>query len=526
MDSFQHFMHDLHYAIDNVKPPDWVVDWNDAPLAYKLYRGNLSIQLSSDVPLTLREVQYGKPSLRTVGHILWFTYGITQYSEYGATNEGPYEMSHSIYSIRRIPPSGGSLYPSEVYVYLKLSELPEGVYHYDAAHHRLHLLRQGNFDCYLDRAMGSLEAMNTCIGAVFVSTMYWKNFFKYNYFSYRLQALDAGVVIGQLLESVKWFGLSSRVHYQYLDRAINHLLGLNERDESVYAIISLATVPVIPSMRKEQVPVVTDQELVGELPVLSSDVYRRTKRTKPFPLLIQMNNAARQESTSTFRRLETDVIEQSGSLRAHVLPLTGRLNYDFAEACRNRYSPEQEYSLRTVEEWKIATLLLESTSSFQYRNDLDHELRNGLPRISLVGCFYGCQSIPDGAYRYDYSSHALRQIRAGDQRPFLQRAMSYPNINLNQVPICLHVEGGKDHLYKELGYRGYRIQQMEVGMLVQRILLTASATGWGTRPLLGFDTRACEQIYGLDTNSPSTLLIQLPIGPCRPRARIAGHLHA
>jgi len=526
MESYHRFMHDLHYDIDHVKPPDWVVDWNDAPLAYKLYRGNLSIQLSSDVPLTIREVQYGKTDLRTVGHILWFTYGITQCSEYESMNDGASGMSHSIYSIRRIPPSGGSLYPSEVYVYLKLSELPEGVYHYDAAHHRLHLLRQGNFDCYLDRAMGSLEAMKACVGAVFVSTMYWKNFFKYNYFSYRLQGLDAGVVIGQLLETVKWFGLSSRVHYQYLDLAVNHLLGLNEREESVYAIISLAPIPVTPILRQERAPVVTDRELAMELPILSSNVYKRSKRTKPFPLLNHMNNAARQQSTRTFRRLATDAIEPSGSLRAHVLPMTGRLSYDFAAACRNRYSSEQEFSLRTVDEWKIAALMLESTSSFLYRNDLDHELRNGLPRISLVGCFYDCQSIPDGAYRYDYSSHALRQIRPGDQRPFLQRAMSYPNINLYQVPICLHVEGGKDHLYRELGYRGYRIQQMEVGMLVQRILLTASAIGLGTRPLLGFDTRACEQLYGLDSDSPSTLLIQLPIGPCRPRARISGHLHA
>jgi len=38
------------------------------------------------------------------------------------------------------------------------------------------------------------------------------------------------------------------------------------------------------------------------------------------------------------------------------------------------------------------------------------------------------------------------------------------NINLSQVPICLHIAGSTDPLIPQLGYRGYRIQQMKAGM--------------------------------------------------------------
>ena len=129
-------------------------------------------------------------------------------------------------SKRRFVPSGGALYPNELYVYLKIEDLPAGVYHYDVAHHRLVLLREGNFDSYIARALGNRCDISACFGTVFVSTMFWKNFFKYNNFAYRLQGLDAGVLIGQLLEVAKRFGFASGVYFQFLDRAINHLLGL------------------------------------------------------------------------------------------------------------------------------------------------------------------------------------------------------------------------------------------------------------------------------------------------------------
>ena len=40
-------------------------------------------------------------------------------------------------SLRRFVPSGGALYPNELYVYVKLDDIPNGIYHYDVAHHRL-----------------------------------------------------------------------------------------------------------------------------------------------------------------------------------------------------------------------------------------------------------------------------------------------------------------------------------------------------------------------------------------------------
>jgi nitroreductase len=103
--------------------------------------------------------------------------------------------------------------------------------------------------------------------------------------------------------------------------------------------------------------------------------------------------------------------------------------------------------------------------------------------------------------------------------------MSLDNVNLLQVPLCLHVAGDKEFYKTELGYRGYRIQQMEAGMLVQRLLLAASALGLGGHPLLGFDANLSDELYKMDQQG-KTSLIQIPIGPYRPRPWLRGSLHS
>ncbi len=79
------------------------------------------------------------------------------------------------------------------------------------------------------------------------------------------------------------------------------------------------------------------------------------------------------------------------------------------------------------------------------------------------------------------------------------------------------------HHQAKLGYRGYRIQQMEAGMLVQRLLLAAAASKMGGRPLLGFDANASDDLYGMAPFG-HTSLIQIPVGHCRGRSRLEGSL--
>ena len=163
--------------------------------------------------------------------------------------------------------------------------------------------------------------------------------------------------------------------------------------------------------------------------------------------------------------------------------------------------------------------------SFSYQNDLDGAQKKHESRVSLYGCLYNVEGIPNGAYHYDSSAHALRRVqhRRSSITGYSTECLG-GNVNMFQVPLCLHVAGDKNHFKTEMGYRGYRIQQMEAGMLVQRLLLVASALGIGGHPLLGFDARLCDEIYKM-TPQGKTSLIQIPVGPYRPCPRLVGGLH-
>ena len=521
------FVHHLHFNTEKITPPDWQVDWEDAPLPYKLYRGLPEISLSADVPLTLkRREAKAEPSLQELGHFLWYVYGLTQYSQFALIEdpEGKAAVSYA-QLLRRFVPSGGALYPNELYVYVKLKDAPMGIYHYDAAHHRLLLLREGNYDSYLSRSLGNSCDLSDCFCTVFVSTLFWKNFYKYNNFSYRLQGLDAGVLIGQSLEVAKRIGFSSRVCYQFLDRSINHLLGLSNQDESVYAVIPLSvnsSIKYVDNNHNKEEPV-SSTELSQEVPLLKADTYNRSKRVIDYPLLRKMNEASILETTRSFVKIQKDNhVKPSLGTEVIMLPSTERFTYDLASICQERRSPDNDFVMGKVSQTQLSTLLNE-TFSLPYQNDLDDRHGNAETQVSLYGSFYNVEGVPNGAYAYDKSAHALRRITQGDFREFLQYGLTMPNVNLFQVPLCLHVVGDKEHLKKELGYRGYRIQQMEAGILVQRLLLVACALGMGGHPLLGFDANQCDELYGIDSKG-KTSLIQIPVGPYRHRAWLKGRL--
>ncbi|NRD79574.1 SagB family peptide dehydrogenase [Bacillus sp. BRMEA1] len=522
------FLHHLHFDTEKLAPPDWQVDWEDAPLPYKLYSGLPEIPLTGNVPLTLKKrIEKEESGIEEIGQFLWYVYGLTHYAQSAFIDSADETAAVSYAQLfRRFVPSGGALYPNELYVYLKLEEIPEGIYHYDVAHHRLLLLREGNYDSYLSRCLGKSSDLSDCFCIVFVSTVFWRNFFKYNNFAYRLQGLDAGVVIGQALEVSDRMGFSSKVCYQFLDRSVNHLLGLSDQEESVYAVIPMSIHPSIRNVENMNIEeYVFANELCQEVPLLKHETYNRSKRVIEFPLIKEMNEASMLETTQSFVKIESDDrVHYSVGSEIIMLPFTEPFSYDLASVCRERHSPDIDFLIGKVSQTQLSKLF-EETFPYYYQNDLNGTHGKSESRVSLFGCVYNVEGIPNGAYFYDQKAHGLFRISKGDYREFLQYGLTMPNVNLFQVPLCLHIVGDKDHFQEIFGYRGYRIQQMEAGILLQRLLLNSCALGMGGHPLLGFDVNQCDELYGLDSIE-KTSLIQIPVGPYRPRAWLKGILNS
>ena len=76
------FLHQLHFQNERVTPPNWEVDWDDAPLPFKVYRHLPEYRLSYDIPLALQDQSlHQPPNLKTLGYFLWYVYGLSQFSQ-------------------------------------------------------------------------------------------------------------------------------------------------------------------------------------------------------------------------------------------------------------------------------------------------------------------------------------------------------------------------------------------------------------------------------------------------------------
>lgn len=509
------FLHKLHYETDKITPPDWEVNWDDAPLPYKLYCGLPGVKLDSEVPQVLE--QTAKPTLKEISHFLWYSFGLTQVSESfpfpGDTN--------SWTTCRRFVPSGGGLYPNELYLYLKIEDLAAGIYHYDVAHHRLVCLREGNFDDYVDQALGSRFNISSSFGVVFISTFFWKNFFKYHNFSYRLQGLDTGFVLGQLIEVGRRLGFETGVYYHFLDSAINHLIGITDNEESVYAVVPLSVDKKMTCFREDEMSPVSAEKLCSALKPLHHQHYVRSKEIIKYPMLLKMNKACMIDSFSAAPYRKT--FKEEWNKPAIPLTKVERLSYDFSSACRKRYSPGLDFVLKPINEHTLSTLLTETSVVRSYRNDLDTDGESLSFRLSIYVSTYQIDGLPNALYVYNDSKHSLILLAEGDYRIALQDGLLSDFVNTAQIPLSFTIAGDLDHYKDAFGYRGHRIQHMEAGLLSHSLTLAASALNLGAHPILGFHVPWYDEILHLKQIGKTSLL-NIPIGHYRSNARLQGSL--
>ncbi|MEH7157770.1 hypothetical protein V7121_16095 [Neobacillus drentensis] len=123
------------------------------------------------------------------------------------------------------------------------------------------------------------------------------------------------------------------------------MLGLSEKEESVYAVIPLSVEPTNwSSYGSESERMVTSEELIRELQAIQPDHYVRSKKVKEFPMLIKLNQAAMLHSPSSFVPVkEKRNVKANDQLIA--LPDTERMSYDLVTASRNRFSQSLDFVL-------------------------------------------------------------------------------------------------------------------------------------------------------------------------------------
>jgi hypothetical protein len=129
------------YVHAELLPPDSAtVDWQHKPSQFKLYHNCAQLPLPYRTSQNQRDAPEASLTLEQLGELLAEGYGLLQqcYSAQfplagiGITGQNGFS------ALRRSVPSGGALFPCELYLFLGTTQhLPAGIYHYDMAHHAL-----------------------------------------------------------------------------------------------------------------------------------------------------------------------------------------------------------------------------------------------------------------------------------------------------------------------------------------------------------------------------------------------------
>jgi SagB-type dehydrogenase family enzyme len=140
----------------------------------------------------------------------------------------------------RTVPSGGALYPLELYVFAwRVVGLACGRYHFDPLRRVVERVRAGDErEALLERTVYP-EPVGGCAVLLAITAVFWRSRFKYGLRGYRFALMEAGHVAQNVLLAATALGLGAVPLSGFYDRPMDELLGLDGVTESMLYAVAL-----------------------------------------------------------------------------------------------------------------------------------------------------------------------------------------------------------------------------------------------------------------------------------------------
>lgn len=229
------------------------LDWDNQPNPFRHFDGSTRITLpleaqglvSSYADLFLPQAITPKPlSRENIGILCELSMGLSAWKMYGTDR---WSM--------RCNPSSGNLHPSEGYLLLPaIDEIKAGVYHY---HSHDHVLEQR---CMFGNQANSLLPTGSFL--LGISSVHWRETWKYGERAYRYCQLDVGHLIGTIRYAAGCLGWRVTLQDNWDDKTLGTVLGVNRQEDFKDAEPEVADVILlIETMTDESQPIVNIQSL-------------------------------------------------------------------------------------------------------------------------------------------------------------------------------------------------------------------------------------------------------------------------
>lgn len=234
-----------------------VLDWENQPKPFRTFTGTPTVALPLPVSLTaplfrtLRElptwpdVSSREPDVSSreiddhaagttwdlprLSALLFHSLAISAWKRVRGT-----DFRYSL----RVNPSAGNLHPTEAYLALReANNLPAGLYHYRAADHTLECRRSGSAIEAMAALLGQPQLAGADLLAI-LSSIFWRESWKYRDRAYRYCLHDMGHAMGSLMVAARGLGVPARGLGHFADIPVADFLGVSVQDEGPIVVLA------------------------------------------------------------------------------------------------------------------------------------------------------------------------------------------------------------------------------------------------------------------------------------------------
>ena len=459
--------HDLTtHSPQSVRSGGHRLDWDTKPEPFKIYPDLPVVPLPRDFPVPVRDtlpaISTGPPGeapldLERLAAVLFFTAGVTRRKEYPGGGVMYF----------RAAPSTGALYQTEVYVVAAgVDGLAPGVYHFSPGDFALRRLRDGDFRGALAIAAADDELASHPATLV-LTGIYWRNTWKYQARGYRHLFWDSGSMLANLLAAASALDVAARVVTGFVEVEANGLLGVDAEKEGALLLAPLGTA----GSSAPESPIVT---------TLTAPVIPLSPSEVDYPLLrdAYANSSLDAESeVQAWRDADWSPVPASGGSSIALPAPRATAGRTLAETVVARGST-REFSGATIGADELSAALWHATRGWPA------DVPAGL--VDLYLSVHAVEGIEPGAYAYDPATHVLELIRRGEFRgesAYLCLDQALGGMSAATVFFLSDLSRVLD----AFGNRGYRVANLEAGLIGGRLYLAAYAQRVGATGLTFYD---------------------------------------
>ncbi len=413
-----------------------------------------------------------KLDVKLISRLLWHSMAVSARKRVGNTA--------SRYSLR-VNPSSGNLHPTETYLALgECAGLEDGLYHYRADLHALELRRPGDWSRQLSDALEIPGATQSPL-IVALTSIFWREAWKYRDRAYRYCCHDMGHAIMSLLLSARALGLSGGAITHFCDARLTDALGLNDSDEAPMAFLIFpepATRGQLPSASMQEPSGVPNSLSAEEIPYnLLLGMHRSTILTDPIgpvPSILMPQHLVKNADTPS-NHFPPDPARDA-PLGPTVRRRRSALDFDTRTSWMAREELEQLLDFAS-RDWRA-----DWRGNF---NEMAAQHREGADFVELYLYIHRVQDCEPGVYRWDKLNRKLEQLHRGNVErvaAFLSLEQPLAGNACFAVSMIADLAGAA----RIFGNRGYRYVHFEAGAIGQRLYVGAESLGWNATGIGAF----------------------------------------